>query len=61
MSASLRRVRTGAMVLAVLFVAGVVGYRLAGRDWLDAIYMVTITISTVGFGSPVPCRRRNSF
>jgi voltage-gated potassium channel len=50
MSASLRRVRTGAMVLTVLFVAGVVGYRLAGRDWLDAIYMVTITISTVGFG-----------
>jgi voltage-gated potassium channel len=50
MSASLRRVRQGAIVLCVLFLAGVVAYRLAGRSWLDAVYMVVITISTVGYG-----------
>ncbi len=37
-------------MLATLIVAAVVGYRMTGRDWLDAVYMVMITISTVGFG-----------
>ncbi len=50
MTSSLTRVRRGAIVLCALFVAAVVGYRLAGRDWLDAVYMVVITISTVGYG-----------
>jgi voltage-gated potassium channel len=50
MSPSLRRVRLGAIVLCVFFVVAVLGYRLAGRDWLDAAYMVAITISTVGYG-----------
>ncbi len=50
MSVSLRRVRGGAVILLALFVVAVVGYRFAGRDWLDAVYMVVITISTVGFG-----------
>jgi voltage-gated potassium channel len=50
MSVSLRRVRMGAVVLAGVFVASVIGYRLAGRDWLDAVYMVVITIATVGYG-----------
>ncbi|MBI3836842.1 MAG: potassium channel protein [Planctomycetia bacterium] len=50
MSTSLRRVCIGAIVLVVVFAAAVVGYRIAGRSWLDAIYMVIITISTVGYG-----------
>lgn len=50
MSNSLRRVRQGALVLCVLFVVAVIGYRIAGRSWLDAVYMVVITISTVGYG-----------
>jgi voltage-gated potassium channel len=50
MSASFRRVRLGAIVLCVLFIAGVLGYRVAGRSWIDAVYMVVITISTVGYG-----------
>jgi voltage-gated potassium channel len=50
MKSSLQRVRTGAIVLSVVVVTAVVGYHLAGRDWLDAIYMVVITISTVGYG-----------
>ena len=32
------------MVLATL------GYRLCGYGWLDAVWMVVITISTVGYG-----------
>ncbi len=50
MSVSLRRVQLGAIILGALFAAAVAGYRFAGRSWLDAIYMVVITISTVGFG-----------
>jgi voltage-gated potassium channel len=46
----LRRVRIGAILLVIIFAASVVGYRIAGRGWLDAIYMVVITISTVGYG-----------
>ncbi len=50
MSSPLRRVRTGALVLVGVFAASVVAYRLAGRTWLDAVYMVIITVSTVGYG-----------
>jgi voltage-gated potassium channel len=50
MKSPLRRIRTGALVLGIVVVAAVIGYRIAGRDWLDAIYMVVITISTVGYG-----------
>ncbi len=36
---------------------GVLGYRfLEGWDWLDAIYMTVITLSTVGFGEVHPLR-----
>ncbi len=49
MSSPLQRVRNGAVVLGVVFIAAVLGYRVAGRSWLDALYMVVITISTVGY------------
>jgi voltage-gated potassium channel len=49
MSSPLQRVRNGAVVLGVVFIAAVLGYRIAGRSWLDALYMVVITISTVGY------------
>lgn len=60
MSTPLRRVRAGALVLMVVFLAAVVGYRIAGRSWLDAIYMVVITFSTVGYGetSTLPAAQR---
>jgi voltage-gated potassium channel len=47
---ALRRIRRGALVLAVILAASVYGYRLLGRSWLDALYMVVITVATVGFG-----------
>ena len=50
MSTPLRRVCMGAVFLAAVTVLAVVGYRLAGWGWLDAIYMVVITVATVGYG-----------
>ncbi|MBC8868947.1 MAG: potassium channel protein [Planctomycetes bacterium] len=50
MRAPLHRIRLGALVLAVIFVAAVLGYHALGYDWLDAVWMVVITISSVGYG-----------
>ena len=50
MRAPLHRIRLGAVVLAVIFVAAVVGYHALGYDWLDAVWMVVITVSSVGYG-----------
>jgi voltage-gated potassium channel len=49
MTVPLARLRVGLAALGVIFCVAVCGYRLAGWDWLDAIYMVVITMSTVGF------------
>jgi voltage-gated potassium channel len=49
MTSSLARLRVGLAALGVIFCVAVSGYRLAGWDWLDAIYMVATTVSTVGF------------
>ncbi len=47
----LERIRRGGLVLCVVFVLSVLGYRwIGGYGWIDAIWMVTITISTVGYG-----------
>lgn len=49
MKSPLQRIRIGAIVLACVVVAAVFGYRfIAGYDWIGAIWMVVITISTVG-------------
>lgn len=49
MKSPLQRIRTGAMVLVIVFAIAVLGYRILGNyDWIDAIWMVVITISTVG-------------
>jgi voltage-gated potassium channel len=45
----LRRLRIGLSVLGAVFVVAVAGYRLAGWGWLDSVYMVVTTLSTVGF------------
>ena len=54
MNTPLRRVRAGAIALVVIVVVAVCGYRLldrhSDRGWLDDLYMVVITISTVGYG-----------
>jgi voltage-gated potassium channel len=45
----LKRLRIGLGILATIFVVAVLGYRLAGWDLLDAIYMVVTTLSMVGY------------
>ncbi len=46
---SLQRLRIGLVALLVVVLLAVLGYRLAGWDLLDAVYMVVITLSSVGF------------
>jgi voltage-gated potassium channel len=50
MKSPLARVRRGSLVLACVVVVSVCGYRLLGYGWLEAIWVVVITISSVGFG-----------
>jgi voltage-gated potassium channel len=50
-----------AVMLLVVFLAGTIGYRvLAGSEhgWLDALYMTTITLTTVGFEEAIPVKGR---
>jgi len=49
-----RGVRVGLGALALVLVAGTVGYLLFGFGLLDAVYQTVITITTVGFNSPHP-------
>ncbi len=50
-SGTLRRLRSGLVGLAVVVVAGTVGYVGFGLAPLDALYQTVITVSTVGFGT----------
>ena len=50
MRSPLERIRLGAAVLAVILLAAVVGYHALGYRWLDAVWMVVITVSSVGYG-----------
>jgi voltage-gated potassium channel len=47
-----RRVRIGLLALAIVVVAGTVGYLILGFGFLDALYQTVITVTTVGFGTP---------
>ena len=50
MKTPLHRIRLGAFSLAMVVLVSITGYRFfGGYDWLEAIWMVVITISTVGF------------
>ncbi len=50
MKSSVYRLRAGATALAIVILVSVIGYRILGWEWLDAFYMVVITVATVGFG-----------
>ncbi|MEX0269771.1 TrkA family potassium uptake protein [Leptolyngbyaceae cyanobacterium UHCC 1019] len=54
MQSSLKRMLVGGGFFSGTLVVAVVGYRLAGWNWLDSIYMVIITIFGVGFGEIGP-------
>lgn len=50
MASPFQRIRSGAISLATVFALSVIGFRyIGGYDWLDAAWMVVITISTVGY------------
>jgi voltage-gated potassium channel len=54
MKTSLKRILIGAIFFIVTLIVATLGYRLAGWSWLDAIYMVVITIFGVGYGEVRP-------
>ncbi len=54
-----RRIRNdlqrGSLALGLVFIAGTLWYHLVERwNWLDAVYMTTITLTTVGYGETQP-------
>jgi len=52
--ATVTRIRRGLLVLAGIVSVAVCGYVLAGWSWLDAVYMVVITVFGVGYGEVQP-------
>ncbi len=54
MKSSLRRILVGLAIFTVICVAAAIGYMIAGWNMLDAIYLVTITVFSVGYGEVQP-------
>jgi voltage-gated potassium channel len=52
--AALARVRRGLLWLAAIVGTAVSGYMIAGWSFLDAVYMVVITVFGVGYGEVQP-------
>ena len=51
MNSPLARLRKGATVLAIIVLSAVCAFRWTGQyTWVEAIWMVVVTISTVGYG-----------
>ncbi|WOD39138.1 potassium channel family protein [Nodosilinea sp. E11] len=53
-NSSFRRIVAGIVFFSLTVVAAVVGYMVAGWGFLDAIYMVVITVFGVGYGEVKP-------
>lgn len=51
MTTSINRIRNGAVALGLVVAMSVIGFRvIGGYGWLESLWMVVITISTVGYG-----------
>ena len=48
-SPSIKKLRVGLVTFATIFILAVCGYHMTGRNLLDSIYMVVITLSGVGY------------
>ncbi|MBD2231274.1 potassium channel family protein [Phormidium tenue] len=53
-NSSFRRIVAGIIFFSLTVVGAVIGYMVAGWNFLDAIYMVVITIFGVGYGEVQP-------
>jgi len=54
---SLQPTLRSAVLLLLVFVVGTLGYWIlegADHSWIDALYMTTITLTTVGYGEAIP-------
>lgn len=50
MATPLQRIRSGAIALGIVFLLSVLGFHFIGDyDWIEAAWMVVITMSTVGY------------
>lgn len=54
MTLPLRRLAQALVVILVVVAFGTVGYRVAGLDWLDALYQTVISVTTVGYTDLAP-------
>ncbi|MCG9890511.1 MAG: potassium channel protein [Thermosynechococcaceae cyanobacterium MS004] len=54
MKTSLKRVVAGALFFCTILLVSALGYVLSGWSWMDAAYMVVITIFGVGYGEVKP-------
>jgi voltage-gated potassium channel len=51
MTTPLNRIRSGGIALIAIFVLSVIGFHfIGGYGWIESMWMVVITISTVGYG-----------
>ena len=49
------RFRIASIMLGSVLLIGIIGFKyITGVEWLDAVYMTAITVSTVGYGEVVP-------
>ncbi len=53
-SSPLRNLGFGVLYMVVVMVLGVISYMAAGWSFGDAVYMVVITVYTVGYGETIP-------
>lgn len=49
-----RTLRIAVSVMVFVYMASTVGFVVAGWSWIDAFYMVTITVFSVGYGEVTP-------
>lgn len=49
-----KRIFIGISIFILVFVVGILGYRLGGCGWLDSLYMVVLTVFGVGYGEICP-------
>ncbi len=51
MNSAIERIRLGAVVFGITLLAATCGYRFFfERSWVDSVYMVVITVTSVGYG-----------